>query len=348
MGLNSLADPRGTDEAQARELIASLPAVYALYAGLHSTETGPPEMVMELAYRLAVSDDPMIRSIRDSVVVFIVPVAEPDGRNRVVDWHRRYNTDVFDQDDRTSSPYWGKYIFHDNNRDGLQMSARLTQELVGLFLEWHYPVGHDLHESVPYLYVSTGTGPYNPTVDPVTVGEWQWLSNWEVTALTALGMPGVWTHGFYDGWYPGYLLWVTNTRNAVGRFYETFGNSVPNTMQRTLGGNATDVEWYRPNPPRDTTLWSMRNNTNYMQTGVLHALYLVAQNRARVLDQFWNKSKARRREGEQRGPLRVRDSGRSGAARQRRVHAQPAAAPGHRAASRRSGGNLRRRLRGAG
>ncbi len=302
-GMNRLADPRLASAEEAERLIAELPAIYTLYAGLHSTETGPPEMVMELAYRLAVSDDPMIREIRDEVVVFIVPVAEPDGRNRVVDWHRRYNADVYSTEDRVPGPpYWGKYIFHDNNRDGLQLSARLTQELVAHFLEWKYPVGHDLHESVPYLYVSTGTGPYNPTIDPIGVSEWQWFSNFEVTALTALGMPGVWTHGFYDGWYPGYLLWVTNTRNAVGRFYETFGNSVPNTMERTVG-RQTEVEWYRPNPPRPKTLWSMRNNTNYQQTGVLHALHLVAQNRERVLRQYRTKAENALTKGRTEAPF---------------------------------------------
>ena len=300
-GMRRLADPRGTDTAEARRLIDELPVVYTLYAGLHSTETGPPEMVMELAYRLAASDDPTVRAIRDSVVVFIVPVAEPDGRNRVVDWLRRHGRGVFDENDRQGPPFWGRYIFHDNNRDGLQLSARLTQELVGLFLEWNYPVGHDLHESVPYLYTSTGTGPYNPTVDPITVSEWQWMANWEVTALTAAGLPGVWTHGFYDGWYPGYLLWVTNTRNAVGRFYETFGNSSPNTMRRTVDAQ-TSVEWYRPNPPRKETLWSLRNNTNYMQAGVLNALHLVAQNRRRVLEQFWTKSNNAVRRGRTEKP----------------------------------------------
>lgn len=303
-GLNALADPRGTNAAEAERLIAELPAVYTLYAGLHSTETGPPEMVMELAYRLAVSDDPMIQRIRDDVIVFIVPVAEPDGRNRVVDWHRRYNREVFESDDRVPGPpYWGKYIFHDNNRDGLQLSARLTQELVDLFLEWRYPVGHDLHESVPYIYVSTGTGPYNRAIDPITISEWQWFSNYEVTALTALGMPGVWTHGFYDGWYPGYLLWVTNTRNAVGRFYETFGNSVPNTMKRGLDEDATAIEWYRPNPPRDTTIWSLRNNTNYMQTGVLHALSLTAEKRERILEQYWTKANNSLEKGRTEAPF---------------------------------------------
>ncbi len=291
-GMNALADPRRTTEAEARRWIAELPVIHTIYAGLHSPETGQPETSMELAYRLAASDDPMIQAIRDSVVVFIVPVVEPDGRNRVVDWYRLHGTDVVEFDERIPGPpFWGKYIRHDNNRDGLQMIARLTREMLQLFLDWRFPVGVDLHESVPYLYVSTGTGPYNPNVDPITVSEWQWISNYEVTALTALGKPGVWTHGFYDGWNPSYLLWQTNNRNAIGRFYEVFGNSLPQTMTRSLGQRQTSVEWYRPNPPRTETIWSLRNNVNYGQTGLLHSLHLYAQNRTRVLEQFWTKSK---------------------------------------------------------
>jgi hypothetical protein len=291
VAMNRLSDPRGTSEEEARRIVRETPLVYTFFAGLHSSETGPPEMVMELAYRLAASDDPRIQVIRDSAVVFIVPVAEPTGRDRVVEWHRRHNADAFRWEDRRPGPpYWGKYIFHDINRDGMQLTARTTQELVAHFLRWRYPIGTDLHESVPYLYVSTGTGPYNPTVDAITVSEWQWLANFEVTALTAMGMPGVWTHGFYDGWYPGYLLWVPNVRNAMGRFYETFGSSVPNTMVRRLAPAQTEVRWYRPNPPRAETTWSLRNNTNYMQTGVLTVLQLAAQNRARLLEQYWTKA----------------------------------------------------------
>ncbi len=288
-----LSDPRATSEEEAQRLIRDMPPIYLFFAGLHSRETGPPEMVMELAYRLAASDAPEIKRIRDDVVVFIIPVTEVDGRNRVVQWYRKNNTKAFDPDDEIPGPpYWGHYILHDNNRDGLQMSLRLTQILIDLALDWHFPIGHDLHESVPYLYTSTGTGPYNNAIDPITIGEWQWMSNYEVTALTSYGMPGVWTHGFYDGWYPGYLMWVTNNDlNGIGRFYETFGNSVPLTQKRTLGGNATGVEWYRPLPPRKETLWSLRNNTNYMETGVLSALSLVAQNHERILQDLWTKGK---------------------------------------------------------
>jgi hypothetical protein len=34
------------------------------------------------------------------------------------------------------------------------------------FLDLHPTVFHDLHESVNLLYVSTGTGPYNPNIAP--------------------------------------------------------------------------------------------------------------------------------------------------------------------------------------
>jgi len=52
--LARLADPRGLDEAQARGVIAQAKPIYMFMGGLHSAETGPPEMLMELAYRLAV------------------------------------------------------------------------------------------------------------------------------------------------------------------------------------------------------------------------------------------------------------------------------------------------------
>jgi hypothetical protein len=291
-GMNALADPRRTSEAEARRWIDELPVIHLIYSGLHSPETGHPEVTLELAYRLAASEDPKVQAIRENVVVFIVPVVEPDGRNRVVDWYRKHlPEEIVDWGDRVPGPpFWGKYIRHDNNRDGLQMVARLTQETMSLYLDWKIPVTLDLHESVPYLYVSTGTGPYNPNVDPITVSEWQWIANYEVTALTNLGKPGVWTHGFYDGWNPSYLFWHANNRNAIGRFYETFGNSVPQTVTRTLGTGQTSVRWYRPNPPRSETIWSLRNNVNYAQTGLLHSLYLYSQNRERVLQQFWTKS----------------------------------------------------------
>ncbi|MFQ5605007.1 MAG: hypothetical protein ACE5HS_17195, partial [bacterium] len=113
----------------------------------------------------------------------------------------------------------------------------------------------------------------------------------EVTELTKRGMPGVWTHGFYNGWAANYLIWTANNRNAIGRFYETFGNSIPETKERKLQSRRTSVEWYRPNPPLKKTMWSFRNNTNYMQSGVLTGLKYVAENRQDFVENFYLKVK---------------------------------------------------------
>ena len=89
-------------------------------------------------------------------------------------------------------------------------------------------VFHDLHESVTLLYVSTGTGPYNPVVDPIQMNEWWLLAQTEIMEMTKRGVPGVWTYNYYDGWVPNYMFWIGVTHNSIGRFYETqsYGGAV--------------------------------------------------------------------------------------------------------------------------
>jgi hypothetical protein len=116
--LGQLADPRTITPAQATEIIAKAKPLYHLSGGLHSGEVGPSEMLMELAYRLVAEDSPIIKQIRDNVIVSITPVADPDGRDRNVDWYYRYG--INETEGRTTGagvPYWGKYVFHDDNRD---------------------------------------------------------------------------------------------------------------------------------------------------------------------------------------------------------------------------------------
>jgi hypothetical protein len=295
--LAELSDPRKTDEKRAAELIKKGKSVYYLNGGMHSTEMGSPEMLMELAYRLITDESEEIKHIRDNVIVLINPVSEPDGRDKQVDWYHRYTKYRTEWDDGypRSTPYWGKYVFHDNNRDGLQITQAITKNIFKIYYEWHPNIMLDLHESVPLLYISTGTGPYNDNVDPITIGEWQTIANYEMTSLSAQGLPGVFHWAFYDGWWPGYGVWVANTHNSVGRFYETFGNAGANTYLRDLtnskyaGDNVTSREWYRPDPASGMVNWSARNNTNYMQAGVLASLTYAADNREGLLKNFYQK-----------------------------------------------------------
>ena len=64
--LAKLGDPRtiGMDDATADALIAKSTPVYYITGTIHSTETGAPTALMELAYRLAVDNAPYIQHIR--------------------------------------------------------------------------------------------------------------------------------------------------------------------------------------------------------------------------------------------------------------------------------------------
>ncbi len=307
-----LADPRRTSREEARRLAEEGKVLYWLTGGLHSGETGSPEMLMELAYRLAVSEKPEIQSIRRNAVVLITPVTEPDGRDRVVDWYYRHvrgkKMDYEELREILGPPYWGHYVFHDNNRDGMQVTQALTRAFHETYYAFHPQVMHDLHESLPLLYIMTGYGPYNRAIDPVTISEWTQLGFHEAGALAAQGLPGVWTFGFFDGWWPGYLNSVANTHHSVGRFYETFGNSSAGTYERDLsrsrfiGKPVTDVQWYRPWPPAKKLRWSLRNNTNYMQAGVLAALEYAALHRRELLESFWTKGERSLARGRSEAP----------------------------------------------
>ncbi len=295
--MKKLADPRKVKKNEAEKAAKEAKPIYLLTGGLHSTETGSPDMLMELAYRLIVSDTPKIKSIRENMITLIIPVLEVDGREKMVDWYYRYTVNLTDYGDGFphSPPYWGSYTFHDNNREGLQISQPLTKQMSDVFFEYLPVVSLDLHESVPFLYISMGTGPYNPNIDPITITEFQLFANYEVSELTKYGMPGVWTWGFYTGWYPGYLLWITANHNSIGRFYETYGNAGANTFERNVRGNfakkpITSKQWYRQVPPPKRVKWSFRNNINFMQSGVISGLYFASQNGEMLLNNFYQKS----------------------------------------------------------
>ncbi len=303
--LARLADPRGLTDAEAHDLIAKTKPIYTISGGLHSAELGPPEMLMELAYRLVTEDSPLIQKIRSEVIVAIMPVADPDGRDRSIDWYFAHNVDVTNYDKMSGVPYWGKYIMHDNNRD-INYSGMANQNFLRWYLDWHPQIIHDLHESVPFLYIYSGQAPQNPLWSPIVYSELPMLANWDMTQLSRYGMPGVWTHAYVDAWSPGYVAQMATNHNGLMRFYEIMGNEGASTMERTIfepnpaiigggsGGFLGDIskrQWYRPDPPYKTVLWSLRDNTNYAESGVLSSLQFVSGFPQTVLEDFYVKSR---------------------------------------------------------
>ena len=287
-----LGDPRTIkfDDAEADKLVAQSVPVYYITGTIHSPETGAPTALMELAYRLAVDESPYIREIRDGMITLITPVVEVDGRDRMVDiykWHLAHPKDFY-----PPLIYWGKYVAHDNNRDAMGVTLKLTQNVLNTYVSWHAQVLHDLHESVPYLYDNTvGDGPYNAWVDPLLVDEWQMIGSRNVADMTKFGMPGVFAHGDFDTWSPGYLMFIAAMHNGISRLYETFGNGGADTRERTLEPDEYSRTWYRPNPPLPKAMWSQRDNNNYEETGLLTSLHYFNENKRLFLKNFYLKSR---------------------------------------------------------
>jgi hypothetical protein len=291
--LAKLADPRtiNMDDALAARIAADAAPVYYITGTIHSPESGAPSALMELAYRLAVDESPYIRNIREHLVTLITPIVEVDGRDRMVDlfrWHMAHPGDTY-----PNLIYWGHYVAHDNNRDAMGLTLKLSQNVLNEYIDSRAQVLHDLHESYPYLYDNTiGDGPYNAWIDPLLTNEWQMMGWNNVQEMTRLGMPGVYAHGQFDTWSPGYLMFMAATHNGISRLYETFGNGgTAETLERILSPADVQRTWWRQNPPLPRVQWSLRNNNNYEQTGLLVSLSYFANNRRLFLQNFYEKSK---------------------------------------------------------
>ncbi len=303
--LARLADPRTPSgilsEAEADRLVETSVPIYYITGTIHSPETGSPTALMEMAYRLVVDDAPYIKAIRNNVITLITPVVETDGRDRQVDiykWHLAHPKDNW-----PPLAYWGKYVMHDNNRDAMGATLALTRNVINAFISFKAQVLHDLHESVAYLYDNTvGDGPYNAWVDPILTDEWQLLGWNNMSELTKFGMPGAFTHGTFDTWSPGYLMFIGAMHNGISRLYETFGNAGSDTVERRLGASDTARTWYRQNPALPIAKWSQRNNNNYTETGLLTALSYFSGNTRLFLKNFYLKSRRSVEKPKNEGP----------------------------------------------
>jgi len=301
--LAKLADPRtiNLNDEEADRLVAQSFPIYYITGTIHSPESGAPTALMELAYRLAVDESPYIKSIRDGMVTLITPIVEVDGRDRMVDvynWHLAHPKDNW-----PSLTYWGHYVAHDNNRDAMGLSLKLTRNVLNTFVGWKAQVLHDLHESVPYLYDNTvGDGPYNAWIDPILADEWQMIGWNNVSEMTKFGMPGVFAHGTFDTWSPGYLMFIAATHNGISRLYETFGNGGADTLVRTTSPDEYARTWYRQNPPLPKARWSQRNNNNYEETALLVSLNYFNNNGKLFLKNFYLKAKRSVEKPKNEGP----------------------------------------------
>ncbi len=280
-----------------------------------------------------------------------MPTTDIDGRDRYVDWYNAYKINEGYDGGETygEPPYWGKYVFHDNNRD-INYGVDTLRTYLKWYLEWVPPIWHDLHEAQTLLYTYSGGAPQNANWDPILYSDLMFFANYEVSRMTGYGMPGVWHFGFMDAWSPGYLAIAAQNHNGMLRMYEIFNQQGANTKKAHFQGAPTTRQWFRPNPVAAGDVdWSIRNSINYSETAVLTALELTSRVPSMVVENYYKKSLNAVSRGFESGAVRLHHSGWPGRPDEGRPRGEPAAPAGHRSAPRDGGdhgqgGDVSRRL----
>ncbi|NLY50109.1 MAG: hypothetical protein GX062_03805 [Firmicutes bacterium] len=296
-----LADPRSLSEKEAQKLIKEGKAIYWICANIHAPEVGSAEMVMELAYKLATGKDKKTKDILDNVIVVIDPSINPDGHDSFTEWYHTYkNTEWAKLNPRP--PYVGHYVGHDNNRDMIALALPETDQNVEARFLFHPQIYHDLHQTGPArMWVNPTQDPNDQNISSITQADWIKYGGYIISNMTAQGMAGVVTATRYDNWYPGYNDQFTTYHNGQGMLFETHGGwgATPDTS----GPKSLEKEqhWYMPLPWKGS-IWRLRDNIDYQETGVLLALELTAQEKDTVLEHFYLKGKQAVEAGEKEAP----------------------------------------------
>ncbi|MEM7502558.1 MAG: M14 metallopeptidase family protein, partial [Pseudomonadota bacterium] len=258
--MQRLADPRRTTSAEAASIIENQPAVTWLSYSVHGNELSPTDSAMLTAYHLLASrgDERVQPILRDTVVV-IVPVQNPDGRDRFV--HQFETALGLEADaDRIAAehnePWPGGRVNHylfDLNRDWFIRTQPETRAHADALREWLPVAFVDSHEmgSDQTYYFSPEAVPYNPH-----------LAQDQRDSLTLFGRTNAawfdrfgidyFTREIFDAFYPGYgASWPSyfgsiamtyeqgSTRGLKVRQYDgnvvTYAETVQSTFLTSLG-----------------------------------------------------------------------------------------------------------------
>ncbi|CAN5847264.1 M14 family metallopeptidase [soil metagenome] len=219
----------GTTAARAREIVARTPAIIYFSYGVHGNESSSSEAAMWTAWDLA-RGAPEVAGVLDSLVVIMDPVANPDGRDRYVNWFRTAvgsspNADPQSREHREPWPggRFNHYLF-DLNRDWAWATQPETRARLATWWQWNPQVHVDFHEMSPQstYFFFPAAAPVNP-IYPDHVMSWaRRIGEANARAFDQHG----WTYftgESYDLLYPGYGDSWPSLHGAIGMTYEQAG-----------------------------------------------------------------------------------------------------------------------------
>jgi hypothetical protein len=289
-----LSNPRGTAEAEARQLIAEGKAVVCQSMSLHASEIGGTQMAPELAYDLLARNDDETRRILENVIFLMIPSFNPDGQIMVTDFYRKYAGTEYEGADL---PWlYHKYAGHDNNRDAFQQNLVESQYMGRiLFRDWTPQAYADHHQMGSYgarIYVPPYAEPIRPYGDPLIWREMSWYGAHVAYKEEEGGLSGVLNMGEYSGWGHFGFHWITPFHNIAGMLTESASARLASPLfihpDQLQGGarNLPDYEEQTNFPdPWPGGWWRLRDIVERQKVAAWALLDLAARNRETVL---WN------------------------------------------------------------
>ncbi len=292
-GIEKLADPRRTPEAEARRLMASLPAVVWLGYGVHGNEISSPDAALLTAYHLlAARNDKIVEEILAGTLVLIDPTQNPDGRDRFVQNFQQaegIEPDPSPLAAEHNEPWPGgrtNHYYFDLNRDWFALSQPETRGRVKALLEWYPLVFVDLHEmgSDSTYYFAPEAAPYNPHLAKDQKDSLNWFGQNNARWFDRFGF-SYFTREVYDAFYPGY-----------GASWPSFYGSVAMTYEQA---SARGLVMRRS----DETTFHFRDTVRQHFVASISTAETAARNRDKLLEAFYRYRQTAVEEGA-REPIR--------------------------------------------
>ena len=250
------ANARLTDPDLSGEYASAIarenPAIAWFTYGVHGDESASTEAALWTAYDLAI-DAEGAAGILDSLVVVIDPMANPDGRDRYVQWYRgtRGANPNPEPASREHNPPWpgGRYNHYlfDLNRDWTWATQAETRARLEAWQQWNPQVHVDFHEmgySSSYFFFPAAE-PINPIYPDYTVRWAEYFGRANAAEFDRRRWL-YYTGETFDMFYPGFGDSWPSLVGAIGMTYEQAGSRGaglvvrrPDGTNLTLGDRAT-------------------------------------------------------------------------------------------------------------
>jgi hypothetical protein len=219
-----LRDARGLTDEDAKQLAREGKAIVLLSFTLHATEIGGSQESLELAYNLATGNTPFdADKVLDDVILLLIPTANPDGQQMVVDWYRK-NLGTKYEGGRMPWLYH-HYAGHDNNRDWITIN--LEESKAGsrvLFHDWLPHIHDDKHQmgsTGARCFFPPFVDPVDPNVHPLVLRGMDLLGGSVVYDLQKNGFKGVEnSRNFASAWWKGSFNGTAMVHHSIGIFSE--------------------------------------------------------------------------------------------------------------------------------